>query len=129
MKGRESEMSLFEKAVNEMKLDIIDELERRVWERLEPRIQQELRTRHMPLVEVAEYLHVSEQTVRRMVRDKELPSFRVRNQIFVRQQDVDQWIHRQITEALKGGDRTYEADTEKALVPARAQRKYSSTKV
>ncbi len=122
-------MSLFEKAVNEMKLDIIDELERRVWERLEPRIQQELRTRHMPLVEVAEYLHVSEQTVRRMVRDKELPSFRVRNQIFVRQQDVDQWIHRQITEALKGGDRTYEADTEKALVPARAQRKYSSTKV
>ncbi|GMA52582.1 hypothetical protein GCM10025857_39980 [Alicyclobacillus contaminans] len=89
-------MSLFEAAMQEMQFSIIEELERRIWQRLEPRIQQELMARHMSIAEAAEYLHVSEQTVRRMVRDKEIPSFRVRNQIFVRQTDVDEWIESQI---------------------------------
>jgi len=91
-------MSLFEKALEEFKQQILDDLERRVWERLEPRIQQELRARHMSIATTAEYLHVSEQTVRRMVRDRDIPSFRVRNQILIRQMDVDSWIEKQIAE-------------------------------
>ncbi len=34
-------MSLFEAAMGEMKSEILDDLERRMWERLEPRIQQD----------------------------------------------------------------------------------------
>lgn len=90
-------MSLFEQAMQEMKEDVIGELERRVWERLEPRIQQELRARHMSVAETADYLHVSEATVRRMIRDKDIPSFKVRNQILIRQMDVDLWIEKQIS--------------------------------
>lgn len=91
-------MSHMEEALEEFKQQIIDEVERRVWTRLEPRIQQELHARHMSVAQTADYLHVSEQTVRRMVRDRELPSFRVRNQILIRQMDVDAWIERQVTE-------------------------------
>ncbi|MCL6453586.1 MAG: helix-turn-helix domain-containing protein [Alicyclobacillus sp.] len=89
-------MSLFEQAIEQHKQLIIDELERRVWERLEPRIQQELHARYMTVSEVARYLHVCEKTVRRLLRDGELPSFRVRSSILIRQQDVDAWIERQI---------------------------------
>ncbi|MCF8566873.1 helix-turn-helix domain-containing protein [Alicyclobacillus tolerans] len=89
---------MFDQAMQEMKLEVIDDLEQRIWARLEPRIQQELRARHMSIADTAEYLHVSEQTVRRMVRDREIPSFRVRNQILVRQMDVDEWIQKQISE-------------------------------
>lgn len=89
-------MSLIEEAMQEMKSDLLTELEQRIWDRLEPRIRQELRARHMSIADTAEYLHVSEQTIRRMVRDKEIPSFRIRNQIFVRQMDIDVWVDEQI---------------------------------
>lgn len=89
-------MPLFEEAMEHMKLDIINELEQRLLNRLEPQIIQKLYARHMSISEAAEYLHVSVQTIRRMVRDKVLPSFHVRNQIFIRQLDVDDWILSQI---------------------------------
>ena len=89
-------MSLFDQAMLEMKSEILDDLEQRIWERLEPRIQQELLARHMSIADTAEYLHVSEPTVRRMIRERTIPSFRVRGQIFVRQMDVDAWIQQQI---------------------------------
>ncbi len=97
-------MSLFEAAMSEMQSNILDELERRVWERLEPKIQQELHARHMSIANTAVYLHVSEATVRRMVRDKDIPSFRVRNQILIRQMDVDSWIEKQLKEGDKRKD-------------------------
>ena len=89
-------MSLLEQAIQQQKEGIIEELERRLWERIETRIQQALLARHMSIAELAKYLHVSEQTVRRMIRDRTIPSFRVRGQIFVRQMDVDRWIQNQI---------------------------------
>ena len=91
-------MSLFEAAMGEMKSEILDDLERRMWERLEPRIQQELWARHLSISDTAEYLHVSESTVRRLIREKTIPSFRVRGQIFVRQMDIDTWIKQQTSE-------------------------------
>ena len=78
------------------------EIEERVWARLEPRIKQELYARHMTVVETAEYLHVSAQTVRRLVRDHQIPYFRVRSQILVRQIDIDRWVEKQVDAA--GGD-------------------------
>lgn len=89
-------MSLFELAMQEMRTEVIRELEDRIWERLMPRIEQELHARHMSIAELAVYLHVSEQTVRRLIRTREIPSFKVRNQIFVRQMDVDAWVDRQV---------------------------------
>ncbi|WP_062306648.1 helix-turn-helix domain-containing protein [Alicyclobacillus sendaiensis] len=89
-------MSLFEQAIQQMKEEMLVELERRLWERLEPRIEQALLARHMSIAELAEYLHVSEPTVRRLIRERAIPSFRVRGQIFVRQVDVDEWIRQQV---------------------------------
>ena len=89
-------MSTFEQAMQEMQSKILEDLERQVWKRLEPRIQQELLTRHMSISDTAKYLHVSVQTIRRLIRDKTGPSFRIRNQIFIRQMDVDIWIENQI---------------------------------
>lgn len=90
-------VSVLQQYVEGQKEEMIQELERRIWARLEPRIEQALLARHMSVAELAQYLHVSEPTVRRMIRDKEIPSFRVRGQIFVRQVDVDAWIERQMT--------------------------------
>ena len=89
-----------DQALNEMQTSITVELEQRLWTRLEPRIQEALRARHLSIADTAQYLHVSEQTVRRLVRDKEIPFFRVRSQIFLRQTDVDTWIEQH----LEGND-------------------------
>jgi excisionase family DNA binding protein len=91
-------MSLFDAAMEEQKAQILSELEKRLWERLEPRIEQELFARYLSIADTARYLKVSEQTVRRLIREKTVPSFRVRNQIFLRQIDIDQWIQTQINE-------------------------------
>ncbi len=89
-------MSLFDAAFNQQKEEIMHELETRLWGKLEPKMIQELHARHMAISDVAKYLHVSEPTVRRLIREKVFPFFRVRNQIFIRQIDIDQWIEKQI---------------------------------
>lgn len=89
-------MSLFEEAVREMRRQIEEEVEARIWAKLQPAIQQALHAQNFTVNEAADYLHVSHQTVRRLIRERELPSFRVRNNIFVRQMDVDTWIAKQI---------------------------------
>jgi excisionase family DNA binding protein len=97
-------MSLLEQALLTQKIEILEELEVRIWERLEPRIQQELLSRIMSIIQTAEYLHVSEQTIRRLIREKEIPSFKVRHQIFIRLMDVDSWIEKQLKEGDKHKD-------------------------
>ena len=72
------------------------EIEERVWAHLEPRIQQELQARHMTVGEAAKYLHVSAQTVRRLIHDHQIPHFRVRSQILLRQVDIDRWVEKQV---------------------------------
>lgn len=81
-----------------MKSSIVEELEQRIWERLEPRIQQEMLARYLSIEECAQYLHVSVSTVRRLVREHTLPSFRVRGQIRIRRMDVDRRIESQVNE-------------------------------
>ena len=45
--------------------------------------------------ELAEYLHCSESTVRKLVRKKEIPSFRVAYRIFFKKSLIDLWINKQ----------------------------------
>lgn len=100
-------VSLFDQAIQQQKEEMLQELEQRIWAHLEPRIHQALLARHMSVAELAEYLHVSEPTVRRMIRERTIPSFRVRGQIFVRQVDVDEWIRRQVEEGGKDSDQAH----------------------
>lgn len=54
----------------------------------------------MDVKEAAEYLKVSQWTVRDMVRTKSIPHFRVRSRIFFRRRELDQWVNSQ----LEGGN-------------------------
>ena len=49
--------------------------------------------------ETAEYLKISDQTLRRMIREKEIKSFKARGQYLIRQMDIDQWIRKQLKDA------------------------------
>lgn len=42
--------------------------------------------------QVAEILQVSEQTVRKLIKDKQLKAFRVGSQIRVRKEDLDRYM-------------------------------------
>lgn len=89
---------LFAQALERQRDEMLQSLRQEFMDWAEGYIQQSLLARYLTLAEAAKYLHVSEQTVRRMVTDKTLPCFRVRNQIMLRQIDVDGWIQRQIDE-------------------------------
>ena len=48
--------------------------------------------------EAAAYLKTSDRTLRRMVHEEMIPAFRIRNRIFIRQADLDQWIEKLMKE-------------------------------
>jgi repressor LexA len=48
----------------------------------------------LTLQEVAEYLKVDERTVYRMVKSKQLPAFKVRNQWRFKKEAIDKWIEK-----------------------------------
>lgn len=95
-------MSHWDLALLEFKQEVIEEVERRIWARLEPRLRHELYTRYLSVKETSAYLGVSQSTVRKLLGEKTLPSFRVRNQIFIRLQDIDDWIESQVKESPTG---------------------------
>lgn len=47
--------------------------------------------------EAAEYLGVCEDTIYTMVKQKEIPHFRVRRRIFFLKEKIDEWIREQAT--------------------------------
>ena len=71
---------------------ILDELEERIWKRLEMRMQEEKSTRHFSIYQAAEYLGVAHTTVRKLVREKKIKYYRIGSLIFIRQVDLDEWI-------------------------------------
>ena len=97
-------MDLFDKAMEQFKSELVDELEQRLWARLENRIERS--TQVMTIYEAADYLKTSDRTLRRMVHEQSIPTFRVRNRIFIRQTDLDYWIQKQLD---KQGD-TFDHD-------------------
>ena len=50
------------------------------------------------VAEAAEYMRISEPTLRRMIRENEIPSYNIRNRIFIRQMDIDQWVRKQLND-------------------------------
>lgn len=50
--------------------------------------------------EAAEYLKVSQWTVRDLVRTNSIPHFRVRSRIFFRRRELEQWVTNQLEEAI-----------------------------
>lgn len=47
--------------------------------------------------ELANYLYCSESTIRKLVRNKVIPSFRIANRIFFRKNFIDIWMNNQCT--------------------------------
>ncbi len=50
----------------------------------------------MTLSEARDMLRVSDSTMRRMVRQHEIPSFSVHSRIYLRRSDVNEWMREQI---------------------------------
>lgn len=48
--------------------------------------------------EAAAYLKTSDRTLCRMVHEETIPTFRIRNRIFIRRADLDQWIEKLMKE-------------------------------
>lgn len=51
--------------------------------------------------EVADYLGVHQDTIYTMVRQKQIPHFRIRRRILFNQSTIDAWIDNQETMAIK----------------------------
>ena len=49
----------------------------------------------MDVKEVAEYLHCSQSTIRKLLKKNAIPSFRVAYRIFFKKELIDLWIHNQ----------------------------------
>ena len=51
--------------------------------------------------QVAEYLHCSASTIRKLIRTNEIPYYRVAYRIFFNKQIIDNWIENQCRENIK----------------------------
>lgn len=72
--------------------DIKSELREEILSELKPEIERRLYANVFNVSEAMKYLNVSETTLRRMVKDGEIPHFRQRNLIYFRQIDLDKHI-------------------------------------
>ena len=61
-------VDLFNKAMEQFKNELVDELEKRLWVRLEERIRRNRHGTTLSIYEAAEYMHMSDRTLRRMVQ-------------------------------------------------------------
>ena len=51
--------------------------------------------------EVAEYLHCSQSTIRKLLKKKAIPSFRIAYRIFFKKEHIDLWINNQCITSLE----------------------------
>ena len=51
--------------------------------------------------EVAEYLHCSQSTIRKLWKKKQIPSFRIAYRIFFKKEHIDLWINNQCITSLE----------------------------
>lgn len=51
--------------------------------------------------ELAKYLHCSESTIRKLIRNNEIPSFRVAYRIFFKKDLIDNWINNQCSKSCE----------------------------
>lgn len=72
--------------------EIKNELRAEILAELKPEIERRLYANIFDVKEAARYRRISEPTLRRMVRDGEIPYFRQRGGIFFRQIDLDKHL-------------------------------------
>ena len=51
--------------------------------------------------EVAKYLHCSQSTIRKLLKKKQIPSFRIAYRIFFKKEHIDLWINNQCITSLE----------------------------
>lgn len=82
--------------IDAIRADIKRELREEILAELAPEIKRRLHANVFTLNEACEYLKVSDTTLRRMVRDGEVPYFRQRGNLYFRQVDLEKHISRQV---------------------------------
>lgn len=55
----------------------------------------------LDIKETAQYLHCSESTVRKLIKNKEIPFFRVAYRIYCKKELLDLWVENQCRENIK----------------------------
>ncbi|MGM1047634.1 MAG: helix-turn-helix domain-containing protein [Bacillota bacterium] len=78
--------------IEALRTDITTGLKQELLNELQPEIERRLYSNIFDVNEAAQYLKVSTSTLRRMVKDGEIPYFRQRGQIYFRQIDLDKHI-------------------------------------
>lgn len=51
--------------------------------------------------ELTKYLHCSDSTVRKLIKDKEIPNFRIANRIYFKKALIDMWIQNQCIRSVE----------------------------
>lgn len=75
--------------IETIKADIVSGLKQELLNELQPEIERRLHANIFDVKEAAQYRKVSVSTLRRMVKDGEIPYFRQRGQLYFRQIDLD----------------------------------------
>lgn len=78
--------------IEAIRSDIESNLFNQLIERLQPEIERRLYANIFDVAEASRYLKISTATLRRLVKDGEIPFYRLRGQIFFRQIDLDKHI-------------------------------------
>lgn len=52
--------------------------------------------------EVTKYLHCSDSTVRKLIKKREIPNFRIANRIYFKKTLIDNWIYNQCLKSVDG---------------------------
>ncbi|WP_339316918.1 helix-turn-helix domain-containing protein [Paenibacillus sp. FSL R10-2734] len=78
--------------IEAIRADIREGLREEILSELQSEIQQRLYSNIFDVFEACSYLKISDSTIRRMVRDKEIPYFRQRGNLYFRQISLDSWV-------------------------------------
>lgn len=87
-------MSATNNFIESLKAELKEELREEFQEAID-RMIQENQDRTFDIKEAAAYIKISEDSLRTMVREKQVPHFRSRSRIFFRRTSLDRWIREQ----------------------------------
>lgn len=82
--------------IEALRADIVSGLKEELLNELQPEIERRLYYNIFDFQEGMRYLKVSESSLRRMVKDGEVPHFKQRGNIYFRQMDLDKHIENRI---------------------------------
>lgn len=80
--------------ISALRNDITDDLKQQLLDALQPLVQERLFGNVFNLQEACRFLNVSQSTLRKMIKNNELPFFKQSGQYFFRQTSLDDWMDR-----------------------------------